>query len=148
MSADRLHITLVFLGSRPASELDDIGRVTGDCAASARRAAFHARRYKETARVGMIQLQEDPVAGEHFTGRANMLAGHLMRELESRRMYRREHRGWTPHVTVARFRQPPGLTLEPPDLGSFSTPDVILFRSVPTPEGSTYERIGAWSVPV
>jgi 2'-5' RNA ligase len=147
LSADHLHITLVFLGSRPAADLDVIGGVIAGCVSAARAPAFHASRYRETTRVGMIQLREDAVGGEHYAGRANMFTGHLMRELESRRMYRREYRSWTPHISVSRFKHPPRLTIDPPHLGSFPPAGVGLFRSVPTPDGSVYERLGAWQIP-
>jgi 2'-5' RNA ligase len=147
LSAEQLHITLVFLGSRPGTDLEAIGGVIARGASAARAPAFHASRYRETARVGMIQLREDAVGGEHYAGRANMFTGHLMRELESRRLYRREYRSWTPHISVSRFKRPPRLTIDPPDLGSFSPAGVGLFRSVPTQDGSLYEQLGAWQIP-
>jgi hypothetical protein len=131
----------VFLGSRPESDLGTITAVTAEHVRQATRPAFAAWRYRETSRVGMIVLHEQLVAGDTYVGRANGFVGHLMRDLEARGLYRREYRSWRPHVTVARFRNAPGLRLDPPDLGTFSPNEVVLFQSVATPEGSNYERL-------
>ena len=141
LSADHLHITLVFLGNRPAADVELIAELVRRAAASNPQPAFTCHRYHETSRVGMIRLREMPVAGEHFTGRANQLVGRLMRALEERQMYRPEYRGWVPHVSVARFRESPHLRPPPPDLGVFSPPDIVLFQSVTTPSGSNYEPL-------
>jgi 2'-5' RNA ligase len=147
MPADHLHVTLVFLGNRPAGEVDALCAIVAENVRTSRRPAFHAARYHETARVGMIQLREDALPGDHFAGRANMLTGHLMRDLEARGVYTREHRSWRPHVTVARFASPPRLRLEPPDLGTFAPDQVVLYRSTPTPTGSQYEPLAEFAWP-
>ena len=72
----------------------------------------------------MLALAEELVPGDAYVGRANELAGELMRRLEELGVYRRERRGWLPHVTVARFRIQPKLTPELPDLGLFSPSEV------------------------
>src|SRR5690606_35878639 len=116
MTDSHLHVTLVFLGSRPESDLGTITALTAEHVRQATRPAFAAWRYRETSRVGMIVLHEQLVAGDTSVGRANAFVGHLMRDLEARGLYRREYRSWRPHVTVARFRNAPGLRLDPPDL--------------------------------
>lgn len=135
---DHLHVTAVFLGTRPASDLPLILNVMRACMVTARRPAFRADRYRETSRVGMIVLREAVVGHDTYVGRANELTGALMLQLETLGIYRREHRGWTAHVTVARFRQPPGLTAAAPDLGVFSPRDLALVESQLGPAGSTY----------
>ena len=84
-----LHVTLAFLGSRPAGEVDKIARTLREVAREAVRPALRAQRYRETLRVGMVVLAEELVPGDHFAGRANMLAGRLMLRLEELGEYRR-----------------------------------------------------------
>lgn len=134
-----LHITLVFLGNRPAGEVDEIVGILREVAREAVRPAFSARRYRETSRVGMVVLAEELLPGDHFVGRANMLAGLLMLRLEELGVYRREHRSWLPHVTVARFGKPPRLTPVAPDLGTFSPSELALYHAVLRPNGAQYD---------
>ena len=134
-----LHVTLVFLGSRPAGEVDEIARTLREVAEEAVRPAFSAQRYGETSRVGMVVLAEELLAADHFVGRANMLAGRLMLRFEELGVYRREFRSWLPHVTVARFGKPARLELPTPDLGTFSPSEVALYHSVLRPDGAQYD---------
>jgi RNA 2',3'-cyclic 3'-phosphodiesterase len=144
---DHLHVTAVFLGDRPASDVPVIATVMRESMATARRPAFRADRYRETPRVGMIVLREAVVGDDAYVGRANELTGALMRRLEEGGLYRREHRGWAPHVTVARFKRPPGLTAAAPDLGVFAPRDLALFESQIGPAGSTYVERAAVAFP-
>jgi 2'-5' RNA ligase len=143
LPADHLHVTLVFMGSRPAADVPVVTGVMETCTASSRQPVFTVHKYHETARVGMLRLREDALAGDHYAGRANQFVGHLMRELEARQMYRREYRSWRPHITVSRFRTAPRLRPAPPDLGVFKPPAVVLFKSVTAPSGSVYEQLAA-----
>jgi 2'-5' RNA ligase len=136
---DHLHITLAFLGSRPSSDVDAVANALRGVARDARQPLFRVRRYRETARVGMLALAEELVPGDAYVGRANELAGDLMRRLEKLRVYRRERRGWLPHVTVVRFRAPPRLSPELPDLAPFSPSELALYSSVLRPTGARYE---------
>jgi RNA 2',3'-cyclic 3'-phosphodiesterase len=140
---DHLHITVAFLGSRPSADAAPIGHILDTCAAAARRPVFGLERYRETPRVGMLVLREHALPGEQYAGRANELAGHLMRELEAGGFYQREHRSWRPHVTVARFRRPPRFTPPLPPLTVFSPAHVVLYQSVPTATGSIYHALVA-----
>ena len=87
----------------------------------------------------MVVLAEELLPGDHFVGRANMLAGRLMLRLEELGVYRREFRSWLPHVTVARFDKPLRLVLPAPDLGTFSPSEVALYHSVLRPSGAQYD---------
>ena len=136
---DHLHVTLAFLGSRPSSDVDAVANAVRGVARDARQPLLTIRRYRETARVAMLALGEELVSGDAYVGRANELAGDLMRRLEKLGVYRRERRGWLPHVTVARFRTQPGLSPELPDLGAFSPSEVALYSSVLRPTGARYE---------
>jgi len=90
------HVTLAFLGSRPASELDAIAGALRASAAECAPLTLEPVRYRETRSVGMLVLA-DP------TGEAARLAGRLHERLEELGVYERERRRWLPHVTVVRF---------------------------------------------
>jgi 2'-5' RNA ligase len=72
-------------------------------------------------------------------GRAAALAGDLHGRLERLGVYRPESRPWLPHVTVARFRQPPRLRLEPPAMGTLVPSDAAAYLSRLRPSGAQYE---------
>jgi 2'-5' RNA ligase len=87
----------------------------------------------------MVVLAEELGPGDTYVWRGNALAGRLMLRLEELGAYRRERRGWLPHVTVARFRDRPRLSPAVPALGSFSPSEVALYHSVLRPAGAQYE---------
>jgi RNA 2',3'-cyclic 3'-phosphodiesterase len=127
-----LHVTLAFLGGRAASEVPEILEATRKAAAEAEHPLLSASRYRETRSVGMVVLEDH--------GRqAARLAEELAARLESRGLYERERRAWLPHVTVLRFRTPPRLSPEPPDLGPISPSEVALYHSVLRRTGAQYE---------
>ena len=126
-----LHLTLAFLGSRPA---DELGAVSEALRAAAERAAqpiFRAVRYRETRTVGMLVLDDED-------DRATRLASDLHERLETAGVYRREARRWLPHVTVLRFRARPRLRPPVPDLGVFSPSDAAVYHSALSPDGAQY----------
>jgi RNA 2',3'-cyclic 3'-phosphodiesterase len=99
---DNLHVTLAFLGHRPAGELPAIVAALRSSAAAAKPIELRLERYRETRSVGMLVYTD-------VHGTATELADELQARLEALRVYRREGRPWLPHVTVARFRRRPGL---------------------------------------
>ena len=108
---EHLHVTLAFLGHRPATELDAIvGALREAVAAAGPDLRLAAARYRETRSVAMLVLDD-------VGGGATALAEDVQARLEAVGAYRREGRPWLPHLTVARFRARPGLRLEPPPLG-------------------------------
>jgi RNA 2',3'-cyclic 3'-phosphodiesterase len=129
-----LHITLAFLGSRPAGDVEPILDLLRGVAAEAERPLHVASSYRETRSVGMVRLEDE---GE----RASLLAASVGEGLERLGVYERERRTWLPHVTVLRFRRPPRLRPEPPDLGRFSPSEVALYHSVLRPTGAQYEVV-------
>ena len=129
---ENLHVTLAFLGSRPAAELDGILRVLADAASRAERPLLAAARYRETRSVGMVVLADE-------AGRAARLAGEVGEGLERLGVYERERRKWLPHVTVLRFRRAPRAQPPVPDLGAVSPSEVALYHSVLRPTGAQYE---------
>ena len=127
-----LHVTLAFLGSRPAGDLD---AVVGELRAAAADAPADLRlspsRYRETRSVAMLTL-DDPGGG------ATGLADDVQARLEQLGVYRRESRPWLPHVTVARFRERPRLRLDPPAMGTFVPSDAAAYLSRLHPGGAQY----------
>lgn len=128
---EHLHVTLAFLGSRPADDVPAIVEALHAAAAAAEPPLLQAVRYRETRSVGMAVLAESDERAARF-------ADDLQRRLEELGVYKRETRPWLPHVTVARFRSRPRLDPDPPDLGVFSPSDAALYNSVLRSTGAQY----------
>jgi 2'-5' RNA ligase len=157
---EQLHVTLAFLGSRPAAELGEILAVLRAAAArAAGEIRFTPLRYRETRSVGMLVLEDEG-------GRAGELADDIHSALERLGVYRREGRPWLPHVTVARFsgrrlpgarpgakasarptperaRKRPPLRLEPLKARTFVPSDAAAYLSRLQPGGAQYEVLEA-----
>ena len=127
-----LHVTLAFLGSRPADEVPVIADALRACAADARPLALRPVGYRETRAVGMLVLEDTD-------GAAAALAAALQDRLAALGVYRREARAWLPHVTLVRFRRPEG---HRPDLANTCSIHVVrsaLYRSTLGAGGATYD---------
>src|SRR5919201_3760090 len=59
LSPDHLHVTLAFLGHRPAGEVEEIAGALREAAAGAERPALSVERYRETRSVGMLALGDE-----------------------------------------------------------------------------------------
>jgi 2'-5' RNA ligase len=130
-----LHVTLAFLGHRPAGELPAILAALREAAAGVEeRPRLTPVRYRETRSVGMLVLDDEE-------GRAGALAGDLQTRLEGLGVYRRERRTWLPHLTVARFREPKGLRPDLPNRGTYVLipSDASAYLSRLRPRGAQYE---------
>ena len=129
---ENLHVTIAFLGSRPARETEAI--------ADALRAAVHGvaepvltpARYRETRSVGMLVFEDEE-------GRATRVAEDAHRRLETLGVYEQERRKWLPHLTVVRFRDRPRLEPPIPDLGPVTMSDAAVYISRLRPTGAQYE---------
>jgi 2'-5' RNA ligase len=127
-----LHLTLAFLGHRPA---DELGAIAGELRAAAAAAApirLHVERYRETRSVGMLVFADE-------NGAATALATDLHGRLEQIGVYERESRPWLPHLTVVRFRSRPRLRPEPPALAPVVPSDAAAYLSRLRPGGAQYE---------
>jgi 2'-5' RNA ligase len=127
-----LHVTLAFLGSRPAGELPAITGALRTAAAGTDGVRLMVLAYRETRSVGMLSLADEG-------GRATALAGRLQASLEELGVYRREARPWLPHLTVLRFKERPRLEPALPDLGEMMPSDAAVFISRLRPGGAQYE---------
>jgi RNA 2',3'-cyclic 3'-phosphodiesterase len=139
LSADHLHVTLAFLGHRPAGELEAIVAALRRAAADAERPLLSPRGYRETRSVGMLTFDDE-------AGRAAALAKELHERLEALGVYEPERRRWLPHVTVLRFRQRPRLRPALPDLEPFMLSDAAVYLSRLRPSGAQYEVLESVAV--
>lgn len=128
---DDLHVTLAFIGRRPASDLPAIVSVLREEAGEVEPFALDVGDWRETRSVGMITLRDT-------TGRATRLARCLHARLDALGLYRPERRPWLPHVTVARFRVRPRLDPSPPALRTLVPSDAAAFLSSLHPSGARY----------
>jgi 2'-5' RNA ligase len=128
---ENLHVTLAFLGSRPAAEVGAIAAELAAAAAGAGPIVLHELRYRETRSVGMVVFGDDDDA-----------AGELARDLHGRReqlgVYEPERRPWLPHVTVVRFRERPRLSPSLPGLGAVAPSGAAVYMSRLRPTGAEY----------
>jgi 2'-5' RNA ligase len=132
LSAAQLHVTLAFLGHRPATEADAILGALREAADAAETPLLSVRRYRETRSVGMLALDDEG-------GRAQALAHELHGRLEALGVYEPERREWLAHVTVLRFRERPRLQPPLPDLEPFAPSDAAVYLSRLRPGGAQYE---------
>jgi RNA 2',3'-cyclic 3'-phosphodiesterase len=131
---ENLHVTLAFLGSRPAGEVPAIMAELREASARARAIELQPLRYRETRGVGMIVLKD-------VTGAATALAEDLGARLERLGVYRFERRPWLSHVTVLRFKERAGLTPEVANIRSIHVVRSALYRSSLGPAGATYDAL-------
>ena len=136
---EHLHVTLAFLGPRPADDLARVLEVLRDVAAPAPSPMFAPVGYRETRSVGMVVLDDED-------GRSAALADALGRRLEELGLYRREQRPWLAHVTVLRFRERPRLQPPLPLLEPFAPSEAAAYLSRLHPSGARYEVLD--SVPL
>ncbi len=129
---EHLHVTLAFLGQRPATELESIVAALRDAAAGAGQIRLAPVRYRETRSVGMLVLSDEGDC-------AARLAVDVQERLERLDVYRSEGRAWLPHLTVARWRERPGLRPEPPPVRTFVPSDAAAYLSRLHPGGARYE---------
>jgi 2'-5' RNA ligase len=129
---ENLHVTLAFLGARPAEELTAIAGALREAAAGAERPVLTPVRYRETRSVGMVVCDDEEA-------RATTIAEDVFERLEQLGAYKREQRPWLPHVTVLRFRERPRLDPPIPDLGPVKLSEAAVYHSVLRPSGAQYE---------
>jgi RNA 2',3'-cyclic 3'-phosphodiesterase len=129
---ENLHVTLAFLGHRPVGDVDVVTAALRESAAGAGPPVLTVARYRETRSVAMLVFDDEG-------GRVTALAEDLHRRLERLGVYEPEKRRWLPHLTVLRFRSPPRLRPELPELGPVSPSEAAVYHSVLRPGGAQYE---------
>jgi 2'-5' RNA ligase len=128
---EHLHITLAFLGARPAGELPSIVEALREACRGAGGIELEPVSWRETRSVGMVALRDSG-------GAAAALAHRLHDRLAALRVYRPESRRWLAHVTVVRFRE--RLRLDPPlpQTGTFVPSGAAAYLSRLHPSGARY----------
>ncbi len=126
-----LHVTLAFLGTRPAVELQSILAVLEQAARGSSQPLFEVVRWRETRAAGMLVLRDLTAAGTE-------LAGQLHQALAELGVYEPESRPWLPHLTVLRYRERPHLSPPLPDLGRFAPSEAAAYLSRLHPSGAEY----------
>jgi 2'-5' RNA ligase len=141
------HVTLKFLGATPEERLPEVTGVVERAASASPRAmtslggigAFPGFRRARVLWVGL----DDPGG----------VLGALARTLEEGFEplgFPPERRPWTPHLTLARFKVPAAVALEPDrislDERPFEVGEIVLFRSHLKAGGAVYEPIARSSL--
>jgi 2'-5' RNA ligase len=143
--ADLLHLTLCFLGSRPAGEISALGSALGACSCHVGELSVGAPLWLPKARprslaVG-IRDDDGELSGAHAT---------VTSAITETTGWKPERRHFKAHVTVARMRAdlPSGRRLGYRDSPLPATPQLrfapesmTLYRSWLSPEGATYEAL-------
>jgi 2'-5' RNA ligase len=132
VARSNLHITLAFLGPRPAGELPAIAGALAEAAADGEPVRLRPVAYRETRSVGMIRCEDVTGAGAAF-------ASDLQERLERLGAYRKEARPWLAHVTVLRFKDRPLLAAPVENVRSFTAVRAALYCSVLRPSGAQYD---------
>ena len=135
VSRENLHVTIAFLGSRPADEVDAIAGALRAAVDGVAPPVLDPLRYRETRAVGMLVFDDED-------GRATRIAEDVHRRLAELGVYEPERRPWLPHLTVVRFRERPRLRPSIPDLGPVTMSDAAVYISRLRPTGAQYEVCG------
>ena len=130
--AENLHVTIAFLGSRPAGEIEAFAGALREAVDGVARPILTPTRYRETRSVGMLVLDDEE-------GRGTRIAEEAQRRLAELGVYEPEQRPWLPHLTVVRFRERPRLRPSIPGVGRMKTSDAAVYMSRLRPDGAQYE---------
>ena len=129
--AERLHLTLVFLGSRPDSEAKEIGDLVTACADGPVEVALGDALWLSPRRPHVLT-----VVVEDTTGRLDELQQRVSKALQDGAGHEPEGRRYRPHATVARVRR--GAKVRPGDVAlprvpraSFPLETLTLYQSHP-----------------
>lgn len=120
---ENLHVTLVFIGSRPLAEVQSIAAELLAAAHASEPCSFELRSYRETPRVGMLVLDEDGMSP------AAALVADLEHRLGGLGIELTARKPWRPHITVTRFRERAGLDPPLPNIRSIHVVRSALYRS-------------------
>jgi RNA 2',3'-cyclic 3'-phosphodiesterase len=131
---ENLHVTIAFLGSRPATDVGPIAGVLREATADVQSPVLTPVRYRETRSVGMLVFDDEE-------GRATRIAEDVHRGLAELGVYEPERRPWLPHLTVVRFRERPRLRPSLPDLEPVTMSDAAVYMSRLRPTGAQYEVV-------
>jgi 2'-5' RNA ligase len=149
LDADTLHLTLCFLGSRPADEIDALAdAIDGLAVRAAPKLSLGAPVWLPPRRPRALAVEVHDV--ERPGGALDQLQHAVARAIGDTIDWQPERRRFRGHVTVARTRSGPRAArrssvsdarLPPTPQRSFQPERVILYRSWLAPTGATYEPV-------
>jgi 2'-5' RNA ligase len=145
-----LHVTLCFLGNRPAGEIDALAEQLATCEGRGGKLSLGAPLWlpERNPRALAIELHDD--SGRLAVLQAEVVAA--LRQVSGWQLNggavsaKADKRRFRPHVTVARLRHgaaPRQRALPPTPSASFSPRELVLYRSWLSPEGANYEAVAA-----
>lgn len=153
VAPEALHVTLVFLGYRPESDVQRVAAVIEECAAPAPLVELLDPVAKPTPRKARLYALPAPSAG------TEQIQSQLSRLLVAERLYETERRAFWPHVTIARVRpeargsRRPMAVERPPKVlpaglsETFYGVRLTLYRSVLQPQGARYVPLAQVKLP-
>lgn len=153
LDAELLHVTLCFLGNRPAGEMDVLAAQLSTCAGRGGELSFGAPLWlpERNPRALAVELHDEhgqlaslqtevAAALQRVSGWQPNGSAHT--GVKAKAAKRRFH----PHVTVARLRRgeaPEQRALPPTPSASFRPRELVLYRSWLSSEGASYEAVAA-----
>lgn len=141
LPAGSLHMTLVFLGRRPAAEVPAIARVLDDCAGPGPRLRLDSALLLPPRRPRTLGVAVAEEAGAELAA----LQRRCAEGLAAGGMYEPERRPFRAHVTVARLRRdaraPQAAPPVAPERVSFRAGGLALMRSLTGPSGAEYTAL-------
>ena len=146
LDADSLHLTLCFLGERPARELDALDAALDACATDVGELSLGAPLWLPPKRARTLAVEVHDSAGQ-LTG----LHDSLVRAIAAATAWEPERRRFRGHVTVARVRGRgrgastsfDGARLPATPRVSFWPQELSLYRSRLGPAGAAYETLAS-----
>jgi 2'-5' RNA ligase len=138
---DSLHLTLCFLASRPAAEIDALAGALAPAATPLGELRVGAPLLLPPRRPRSLAVEV------HDDGGLALLHARLVVELTRVSDWQPERRRLRPHVTLARVRgargaaRPPAMTLPPTPPIAFTPSSLVLYRSRLEPAGASYQAL-------
>jgi 2'-5' RNA ligase len=142
VAPEALHVTLVFLGSRPLDEVEAVAAAVGEAVAGLPAARLAPLAVRPLPRRGPRLFALDL---EDAGGGAGAVQAAVSDALSGAGVYSPEKRPFWPHVTVARVRRGSrevAPLAEPPPSEEFEASEVVVYRSHLSPRGARYEALG------
>jgi 2'-5' RNA ligase len=153
LDAELLHVTLCFLGNRPAEEIDAIAAQLSACGGLAGELSLGAPLWLPPRRPRALAVELHDEHGRLASLQKAIVAalGELESSLfsEGRPNAPAKYRHFRPHVTVARMRSgavPRKRPLPPTPALSFLPAELVLYRSWLSPDGASYEPLASYAI--
>ncbi len=156
LDPELLHVTLCFLGNRPAGEIDSLGARLAACGGPPGKLSLGAPLWLPARRPRALAVELHKDSGELARLQADVLAAieqlsDWRSDLEAQGGAPTTHarRRFHPHITVARMGRgttPHGSVLPPTPSLSFVPRELVLYRSWLSPAGASYEALASYPI--